>query len=200
MVLGGDREAVEHDLGRTVGDVVAVAVGDEQQLGRAEQPDAAEPELDAAEPLDVVGEDRPPVEPAVAVGVLEDQDAVAEAEVELLGAVGVGVVLGDPEPPAGVPGHRDRVPHVRLGGEDVDPEPRRDRKPAAASAGGIGRVDDRSVSGGSGKSPPTTGTVNKEYTTRFQEKEANRFMACFRKAYRGELEFSLCPITSRTST
>ena len=82
IVLGGDREPVEHDLGRAVGHVVAVAVGDEQQLRRAEQPDAAEAELDAGEPLHVVGEDRAPVEPAVAVGVLEDQDAVAKAEVE----------------------------------------------------------------------------------------------------------------------
>ncbi len=49
MVLDGDREPVEDDLGGPVGHVVAVAVGDEQQPGRAEQPDAAEAQLDAAE-------------------------------------------------------------------------------------------------------------------------------------------------------
>ena len=87
VVLDGDPEPVEHDLGGTVGHVVAVAVGDEQQPGRAEQPDAAEAELDAAEALDVVGEDRAPVGPAVAVGVLEDQDPIAEPQVEPIGAV-----------------------------------------------------------------------------------------------------------------
>ena len=49
VVLHGDAESVEHDLGGAVGHVVAVAVGDEQQPGRAEQPGAAEAELDAAE-------------------------------------------------------------------------------------------------------------------------------------------------------
>ena len=77
MVLDGDGEPVEHNLGGPVGHVVAVAVGDEQQPGRAEQPDAAEAQLDAGEHLHVVGEDRAPVEPAVAVGVFEDQDAIA---------------------------------------------------------------------------------------------------------------------------
>ena len=143
-----DGEAVEHDLGRAVGHVVAVAVGDEQELRRAHQPDAAEAELDAREHLDVVGEDGALVEPAVAVGVLEDQDAVAEAEVELRGQLGVGVVLRDPEPPARVPGHGDRVLHVRLGGEDLDVEPRRHAEPAAACSGGRARVGEVSVSGG----------------------------------------------------
>ncbi len=125
MVLDGDGEPVEHDLGGTVGDVVAIAVGDEQQPRRAQQPDAAEAELDAGEHLHVVGEDRATVEPAVAVGVLEDQDAIAKAEVEPVGRVGIGVVLGDPEPPAPVPGHGDRVLHVGLGGKGRDVEARR---------------------------------------------------------------------------
>ena len=84
MVLGRDREAVEHDLGRTVGDVVAIAVGNEQQLRRTEQPGAAKPELHAAEPLNVVGEDRALVGTAIAIGVFENHDAVAETEVEPL--------------------------------------------------------------------------------------------------------------------
>ncbi len=95
-----------------------IAVGQEQELGRAKQPDASEPELHAGESLNVLGEDSAPVEPPIAVGVLEDQDAVAKAEVELLSLVGIGEVLGDPEPPARVPGHRDRVAHVRLGREE----------------------------------------------------------------------------------
>ena len=89
-----------------------------QQLRRAHHPHAAVADLDAGEHLHVVGEHLARVEAAVAVLVFEDEDAVAQAEVELLAALGVGVVLGDPQPPARVPRHRDRVLHVRLGGED----------------------------------------------------------------------------------
>ena len=125
MVIDDDGEPVEHDLGGTVGDVVAIAVGDEQQPRRTQQPDAAESELDAGEHLHVVGEHGATVEPAVGVGVLEDQHAIAMTEVEPIGCVGIGVVLGDPEPTAPVPGHRDRVLHVGLGREGRDAEPRR---------------------------------------------------------------------------
>ena len=43
--------------------------------GRAD-PDAAEADFQAADQVQAVGEDLARVEPAVAVGVLEDQDAV----------------------------------------------------------------------------------------------------------------------------
>ena len=52
------------------------AVGDEEQVRRGADPDAAEADLDAGEVGPLVPEDGPLVEPAVAVGVLEDQDAV----------------------------------------------------------------------------------------------------------------------------
>ena len=68
--------AVEQDLGRAVGPVVAVAVGDEQKMRGRADPDAAEADLQAADQVQLVGEDLARVEPAVAVGVLEDQDAV----------------------------------------------------------------------------------------------------------------------------
>ena len=136
MVLSRRGEAVEHDLGRSVGDVVAVAVGNEQELGRAHQPDAAEAELDAREHLHVLGEDGAFVEPAVAVGVVEDQHAVAEPEVELRGQLGISEVLRDPQPPARIPGHGDGVLDIRLGREDPDVEPRRD---AEAGRGLVGR-------------------------------------------------------------
>ena len=55
---------------------------------------------------------------AVAVGVLEDQDAIAQVGVEVDRGLGVGVVLGDPEPAAGVGGHRDRLADLGLGGEE----------------------------------------------------------------------------------
>jgi hypothetical protein len=135
MVLRGHAEAVEHDLGGPVGTVVAVAVGDEKEPRWAEQPDAAETELDAGEPLDLVGEDRPTIGLPVLVRVLEDEHPIAEAEVEPIGLIGVRIVLGDPEPAAAVPGHGDRVLDVGLGGEDADAEPL--RRPEAG--GGLRR-------------------------------------------------------------
>ena len=68
--------AVEQDLRRTVGPVVAVSVGNEQQVRGRADPDAAEADLEAADQVQLLGEDLARVEPAVAVGVLEDQDAV----------------------------------------------------------------------------------------------------------------------------
>ncbi len=69
--------AVEQDLGRAVGAVVAVPVGDEIEFGRRADPDAAEADLEAADQVQVVGEDLAGIEAAVAVGVFEDQDAIA---------------------------------------------------------------------------------------------------------------------------
>jgi hypothetical protein len=68
--------AVEPHLRGAVGPVVAVAVGEEQQLRRGADPDAAEADLQPADQVQPLGEDRPPVEAAVVVRVLEDQDPV----------------------------------------------------------------------------------------------------------------------------
>ena len=68
--------AVEQYLRRAVGPVVAIRVGDEQQVRGGADPDAAEADLQAADEIEALGEDRPLVEAAVAVGVLEDQDPV----------------------------------------------------------------------------------------------------------------------------
>src|SRR5205807_8733551 len=98
--------AVENDLRRTVGHVVAVAVGDEEQVRRGTDPDAAEAELDAGDVGDLVMEDFASIKMAVAVFVLEDKDAIlARFAVSL--PLGIGVVLRDPEPAAVVDGEGD---------------------------------------------------------------------------------------------
>ena len=113
---GGGAEAVEDDL-RGTGGLVAFH-GDEDQVRRAHRPDAAEAALDAGEHLDLVREDGAFVELPVVVGVLEDQDAVAQVEVEALLAVGIGIVLGDPQAAAFVPAHRDGLTNIRFGGKE----------------------------------------------------------------------------------
>ena len=74
--------------------------------------------LDAREPLRFLGENFSQIEMAIIVLVFKDQDAVAEMEVKFFAALGVGVILCNPQPPARVPSHADGVLHVRLGGKD----------------------------------------------------------------------------------
>ena len=69
--------AVEQDLRLAVGLVVAVLVGNEQQVRGRADPHAAEADFQAADEVQPFDEDGPLVERAVAVGVFEDQDAVA---------------------------------------------------------------------------------------------------------------------------
>jgi hypothetical protein len=77
MIDGFQVPAVEDDFGRTGRPVLPGPHRDEQQVRRGAQPDAAEPDGDAGQVRPLVPEDGPLVEVAVAVGVLEDQDAVA---------------------------------------------------------------------------------------------------------------------------
>ena len=80
--------AVEQDLRRAGRLVLAVLDRDEQQIRRRADPDAAEADLQAADQVQALHEDRALVERAVAVGVLEDQDAVACASFSGCGASG----------------------------------------------------------------------------------------------------------------
>ena len=114
VVVLRDRETIEHHLRRAVRHIVAIGIRDEEQLRRAHQPDAAAPDLHAGQHLHLIGEDLARLGHAVAVLVLEDDDAIAQPEIEPQLALGVGVVLRDPHPPARIPRHADRVLHLGL--------------------------------------------------------------------------------------
>ncbi len=150
--------AVEHDLGHSVGHVVAVAIGQEQQPGRAQRPDAAETHFHAAEPLGLVPEDCTAIGRAVVVVVAQDHNPVMPREVEIDGALGVRLILGDPEPPPGVGRQGDGLGDHGLGGEERGREPFRERQRGqgrgwcrrslrSVSAIRSGRVGRRGVSG-----------------------------------------------------
>ena len=111
-------EAVEEDLGFGVGGVVAVLVGEEGEGAGVEDPGAAVAVFDGGEVGAVFPEDFAFVVFAVAVGVFEDEDAVAEGGVPAVGVFGVGVVFGHPEAAACVPGHGDGLLDIGFGGED----------------------------------------------------------------------------------
>ncbi len=133
-------EAVEHHLGLAVRNVVAVAVGDEQEPRRTKGPDAAKTDFDAGQFLALVPKDGVLIGPAVVIGVFENDDAVALRQVEIDLRVGVRVVFGDPQAAAGIRRNANRLPNDRLGREERDMKTGRNRH---ARRGLLGRHQGR---------------------------------------------------------
>ncbi len=102
-------------------------------MRRGADPDAAEADLEAAHEVEALEEDRSPVETPVAIGVLEDQDAVLAFA--LGRPFGIAVSLRDPEPAAIVDRHGDRLVNVRLAREEFH----REAVPAGHREGGLFR-------------------------------------------------------------
>ena len=108
--------AVEEDLRRTVGDVVVIFVGNEEQVRRRTGPHATEADLNAADEIQVFREDFFRGKRAVALRVLENQDAVFALALGL--AVRITKRLRDPDASALVEAKRDRLREVGLGGDE----------------------------------------------------------------------------------
>ena len=91
---------------------------------------------------------------AVAVFIFEDENAIAQVQIEFLAALRICVVFGDPQPSARVPSHRDWILHVGFGCENRGLEAGRqlhfrrrfDRRHRFAIAR-LGVVGDRKLSG-----------------------------------------------------
>src|SRR4029077_16714934 len=73
------------------------------------------------------------IELAVAVGVLEDDDAIFPFA--LLGSLGIGVGLGNPEPASMIDGESDWLLHIRFAGEESRLESWRENHLARGSLG-----------------------------------------------------------------
>ena len=84
--------------GGPAGTSVPSLTRDEEQVGRCADEHAAESDLDSAHQVQAFDEHLAAVERAVAVGVLEDEDAILAFT--LRRAHRVGVCLGDPQPAA----------------------------------------------------------------------------------------------------
>src|SRR6185503_4572141 len=97
-----------------IGLVVAVLVRDEKQIRRGDDPHAAEPHLEPRDVIQLVIKDGSLVEAAVAIRVFEDEDPVAPSRFPIW----IGIVLGDPDPPAVVEAQADRLADVRLAREE----------------------------------------------------------------------------------
>ena len=79
-------------------------------MRQADRPHATVADFDARQFVDLVRENSPLLEPAIAVRILEDDDPVPLLGVESAGScTSPAVVLSNPQPPALVRRHGDRV-------------------------------------------------------------------------------------------
>ena len=127
--------------GGPAGASVPVLDRDEQKIRRGADPHAAEPDLDAADEVQVLDEHLPAVEASVAVGVLEDQNPILALAFRR--AHGIRVAFGNPQPAAVVEREGNRPHDVRLGCGELDGEALRHGHGAAAASGRQARVRDR---------------------------------------------------------
>ena len=116
-------DAIEDDLGGAVGDEIVVAIGDEEEVGQIDHPHPAESDRHARQSRAAIPEHLPLVVLAVAVGVGEHGDPVAErvippAEV----APRPGEVLRHPHPASCIGTQADRILDVGFGGKDLERE------------------------------------------------------------------------------
>ncbi len=137
VVLGFQRPAVEQHLRRSVGFVVAVFIGDENQIRSRAQPHAAEAQLDSGEVTAFVPEHDFLIESAVAVLVFQNGDAVAPRLAVGL-PFGIGQAFHNPQPPAVVDGKRDGLDDIRFRREHARPKSLRQLHAAGRFFGRLG--------------------------------------------------------------
>ena len=101
--------------------VVPIRVLQEQEMRRASDDDAAIRKCQAGRYVEVLGEDRELVGTSVAVGILENLDAIVTG-ISVQDLVRIIHGLDDPEPPAFVEREGDRLDDVRLAREELDAE------------------------------------------------------------------------------
>jgi hypothetical protein len=123
-----DIPTVKDDDRRAIRLVIPIAIRDEDEIGSTAQPDAAEANSDARKIRSFVIEDGAAIETAIAIGILEDHDAVRAFLSG--GPVGIRQAFDDPKPPAVIEGKRDGLHYVGLAGEEGCAEPLGQRHPA----------------------------------------------------------------------
>ena len=119
-------KSVEHNLRRTIGNVVAVSVGNEQQVRQTDGPDAAVADFDTGQLAGRVPEDGPFIMLAISICVFQDHDAVALIPVETpCSAPRPAIILSHPQAAPFISCDGNRVLHIGLGRKDRQNEPRR---------------------------------------------------------------------------
>ena len=113
VVLAGHVPAIQQHLGRPIGHVVAIAVGNEQQIRQRADPNAAEAQRQAGEVHPLVKEHLLAVEPAIVIGVFQDRNSIRR----LRRPLGIRKALRHPQPPPIIERDRNRLHNIRLSGE-----------------------------------------------------------------------------------
>ena len=118
---GGRAKSIEDDFRWARG--LIASHRNEEQVRRTQRPHAAQTALDTGEHLHVFRNDGAFIELPVAVSIFEDDNPVAELEVEAFLAVGISIVLGDPQAATLVPAKGDGLTDIGLGGKERGGEP-----------------------------------------------------------------------------
>ena len=114
-------DAVEDDLGGAVGDKIVVAVGDEKEVGKVDHPHPPKPHCHARQSRAAIPKHLPLVMLAVAIGVGEHGDAIAEAVIPRAEVASrPGEVLGHPHPPSCIGAQSDRILDIGLGSKHLE--------------------------------------------------------------------------------
>ena len=118
---GGRAKSIEDDFRWARG--LITRHRNEEQVRRAQRPHAAEAALNTGEHLHVFRNDGAFIELPVVVSIFEDDNPIAELEVEAFLAVGIRIVLGDPQAATLVPAKGDGLTDIGLGGKERGGEP-----------------------------------------------------------------------------
>ena len=116
---------IQDDLRLPIGYIIPISVRNEVQVRGAESPDASEADLDACQAVPLFPENLALVTAPISIHILQDHDAVAVLEVKVHLALGVGVILSDPQSSTGIKGTGDRLENLRVSSEERGPETRR---------------------------------------------------------------------------
>lgn len=114
------RKAIEQNLRRAVGFVVAIGIGDEEELGSTRGEDTAVTDFESGDEVEIVSEDLVGFEGSIVVLVLKDNEAVFAFAFFLSTWVGVG--FGHPDAATGIKGEGDGLPELWLTGNRLDLE------------------------------------------------------------------------------
>ena len=98
FVSVGEGKAVEENLGRTIGFVVSIRVGNKNKFGGAGHEDATVSDLKSGNKVEIIGKDLVSFKSSVVIGVFENDKAVFSFAFFL--SAGVSKGFGDPDAPA----------------------------------------------------------------------------------------------------
>ena len=113
-------KSIEKNLWRTVGDVVAIGVGNEDEFGRTGCKDSAIANFESADEIEFIGKYFVGFEGTVAVLVFENNNAVISLFVRT--SKGIGEGFGDPNPATAIEGESDGLTELRFVSDGLDLE------------------------------------------------------------------------------